>query len=237
MPSIAFRSARGALRSASVTALLILSALGSSHAATFKDPVTVSLIAPGGYTSDGVSITPDPLNLQQSLLPPSGSITAANAGAISDFMLPIESISLSNTNILVRIGEGASNGTTGYLGLGAQHARYQFDGLSIAGQLITGLTYTLTDTSGAGAGSFIGVDNAPALVAANFIHLNSPSSLSVDLDQIHFKDRGLGESQNFADFTISLVTSPVPEPASAALALLGVMTAVGLRARRRHDTA
>lgn len=218
------------LRAVGVSALLALSALSAAQAATFSGPIAVSLIAPGGLTSDGVTVTPDPLNLTQNL-PVGGSITPGDGGDIGGFMLPLESISTSDTSILVRVAEGASNGTTGYLGSGGQHARYQFDGLNITGQLITGLTFSATDNFG--AGSFVGVSNLPALTAANAIRLTSAHSIVLELDQIHFVDRGQGESNNFADLRINLVTSAVPEPGASALSLFGLLAMGGWCMRRR----
>ena len=61
----------------------------------------------------------------------------------------------------------------------------------------------------------------------------SPHSFEVNLDQIKFRDRGLGESNNFLDFRIDMVTSAVPEPSTAILALLG-LTVLGLRQRTRQ---
>jgi MYXO-CTERM domain-containing protein len=228
---------------ASLAALLSLLSLGAAQAATFSGPVTVSLIAPGGITSDGVTISPDPLNLTQTLAPPGDTISPAVGGDIGGFMLPSEFIQLNGTTFVLRAAEGASNGTTGYLGAGGQHARYQFEGLSIAGQLITGLSYTLTDTAApptgtpGGIGTFVGVDNASALASFNFVRLDSPTRFEVDLDQIHFRDRGAGESNNFVDIRISFTTVAVPEPSSAALGLFGVAAVVGLRARRRASAS
>jgi hypothetical protein len=222
--------------------LISLLAVGLAQAATFSGPVTVSLIAPGGIT-DGVSIAPDPLNLTQTLAPAGDTISPAVGGDIGGFMLSTEFIKLIGTGFVVRAAEGASNGTTGYLGAGGQNARYQFGGLGIAGQLITGLSYTLTDTAAppadtpGGIGTFVGVDNASALAAFNFVRLASPTSFEINLDHVHFRDRGAGQSNNFVDISISFTTAAVPEPTSAAMGLFGVLVVVGLRARRRASAA
>lgn len=211
--------------------LLALSAASLAHAANYSGPLTVSLLAPGGITSDGVSIDPTPLNLTQSLTP-GAQIVPGDGGSIGGFMLPAEFIKNIGTSFQLRVSQGASNGTTGYLGLGAQHARYQFDGLNITGFTITGLSYSLKDnflntgTSGA--------SNEAALISGQVVKLLSPHSFEVNLDQIKFRDRGLGESNNFVDFRIDVVTTAVPEPSTALLALLGVAV-LGLthRARKR----
>lgn len=237
----ALRPACGPLRVACLSALVSLTTWGGAHAANFSGTINVSLIAPGGIT-DGTTVTPDPLNLTQPLATPGGSITPAGGGDVGGFMLSGESIKLNGTSVIVRAAEGASNGTTGYLGAGGQHARYEFSGLNVTGQLITSLSYTLTDTAGpliagslGGIGSFVGVDNAAALGSAQFVKLLSPTSFELDLDQIHFKDRGKGESGNFVDISISFALAPVPEPGSAGLALTGLAAIAGLHARRRAE--
>lgn len=146
-------------------------------------------------------------------------------------MLPAEFIKNIGTSFQIRVAEGASNGTTGYLGLGNQHARYQSDGLNISGFTITGLSYSLKDnflTTGTS-----GASNEAALISGQVVKLLSPHSFEVNLDQIKFRDRGLGESNNFLDFRIDMVTSAVPEPSTAILALLG-LTVLGLRQRTRQ---
>lgn len=207
--------------------LLALSAASVAHAANYSGPLTVSLLAPGGITSDGVTIDPSPLDLTQSLTP-GGQIVPGDGGSIGGFMLPAEFIKNVGTSFQLRVSQGASNGTTGYLGLGAQHARYQFDGLDISGFAITGLSYSLKDnflTTGTS-----GASNETALITGQVVKLLSPHSFEVNLDQIKFRDRGLGESNNFVDFRIDVVTTAVPEPSTAALALLGVVL-LGLRQR------
>lgn len=100
----------------------------------------VQLIAPGGLIGDST-----PLDLSQSLSAANPILQSTDpaAGQISNFMLAGEQISISANSILIQAAsgnvDGSNNLVTGYLGLGVgAHARYQFDGLSIAGQTITG---------------------------------------------------------------------------------------------------
>lgn len=202
---------------------------GLAQAASFRGPVTVSLIAPGGTTFDGSTLSGGPLNLGQTVAA-GGQILPGDGGDIGNFMLFSESITLSGTSILVRVAQGASDGSTGYLGSGGEHARYVFNGLDVAGEQITGLSYGLKDNFG--AGSFVGASNAAALVSGDVVKLASAHSVVLTLDQIRFADRGQGESANFVDFRIDLKTTPVPEPGSGALALVGLAGLSGLSGLR-----
>lgn len=213
-----------------LAAMLTLSVTGAAHAANYSGPLTVSLLAPGGITSDGLNIDPTPLDLSQQLAP-NGQILPGDGGAIGGFMLSAEFIKNIGTSFQIRVAEGASNGTTGYLGLGNQHARYQFDGLNISGAAITSLSYSLKDnflTTGTS-----GASNEAALITGQVVKLLSPHSFEVNLDQIKFRDRGLGESNNFVDFRIDVVTAAVPEPSTGMLAVLG-LTVLGLSLRTRQ---
>ena len=193
-------------------------------AASFAQPVEVTLSAPGGLSEN-----PTPVLLSENIAP-GGTINAGNSVDIGSFMLPNESITLSDTSILVRIAQGASDGSTGYLGAGGQHASYTFGNLSVAGQKITGLSLSFGDNfTSAG---FIGLSNLPDLTAASWIRLTTPTSVTMDIDTLRFKDRGRGESNNFADIRISLQLEPVPEPQTWALMLMG-MAVLGVAARRR----
>lgn len=209
---------------------LALTVAGLAQAASFSNAVDVSLLAPGG-TTDGVTLNATPLALQQSVSP-SGQILPGDGTDIGGFMLPLESVTLSGTSILVSIAQGASNGTTGYLGAGSQHASYVFDNLNVAGSVITGVTYTPFDNFG--ASGFVGVSNLATLSSHNFIRLASSHSVVMDLDEIQFADRGQGDSNNFANFRINVQTAPVPEPAVSALVLAGLM-ALGLTRKLRQS--
>jgi len=199
---------------------LVLSTIGLAQAASFSNTVNVSLLAPGGTTTDGVNIDPTPLALQQTVSP-SGQILPGDGGDIGGYMLPQESITISGNSILVSVAEGASNASTGYLGAAGQHARYVFDNLNVAGSVITGVTFTAFDNFG--TSGFVGVSNLPTLISHNVIALGSNHSVVMNLDEIRFADRGNGESNNFANFRIDVQTAPVPEPASGALSLMGLL--------------
>lgn len=186
-------------------------------AATLAGNVHVSLLAPGGLDGD-----PTPLSFANTV-PITGTIeiSPGDGSAIGAWMLPSELIDIQGNSIYVRVGQGASDGTTGYRGLPGQHARYEFTGLQVPGQLIDSLSYSALDGFGVGPGT--GLSNLPALQLASFIRLTSAHSLVLELDQLHFLDRGHGESNNFAEFRIDLHTmAAVPEPEAMALALSGL---------------
>ncbi len=211
-----------------LTGLAALCHAGMAQAAlAFSGPVTVSLIAPGGLTSDGgATVLSDPIDVSQAVLP-GATISPETGGDIGGgFMLPSEFITLDGTSILLRVAQGSSDGTTGYLGTGGEHARYAFTGLNVAGEAISGLTFSAVDFGG----GITGVDNLASLPDA--IRLTSPHSVVLELDQLHFVDRGNGESNNFANFRIDLQTTPVPEPSASWLMLTG-LAGLGLAVRRR----
>lgn len=207
--------------------------------ADFVPGVSVSLIAPGGYT-DGTTIYPDPISLVQGVdYGALNSITAANGGDIGSFMLPDEQISLSGESILIRAaqGEDALPGGTGFLGSGASHARYEFSGLSITGRTITGFTLYAFDGYGT-TGLFSGVSSLPAVSL-------TLDTLVFNLDDFDFVDRLGGLALNYAEFRIDILsradTQPpdpngVPEPGSLMLASVALL-ALHFVSRRRAKNA
>ncbi|TDP80667.1 putative secreted protein with PEP-CTERM sorting signal [Aquabacterium commune] len=213
---------------------LALCASGALQAASFSQPVNVILSAPGGLTSDGVDVVePGPITVAD-LLAPGGRLVPGDGSQIGDFMLPLESIELKDTSILVRIAQGASNGSTGYVGAGGLPASYTFTGLEVIGQQITGLSLSFGDNFS--PSGFVGISNLPVLVSNNWISLTSPHSVQLNLDALRFLDRGQGESNNFADIRIDLQLAPVPEPQTWLLGLSGLL-ALGVVGIRRHRQA
>ena len=230
------RSLAGAI----VGSLLALSSM--SARADFQSDITVKLIAPGGIQGDAT-----PISVSQ--LVSSGSLTtgvqSGDGGAIgSGWMLASEEVTFNGDSIHVRsyagwddLGSGGSSIMTGYLGSGGDHARYEFDGLSIAGKTLVGLTVYAFD--GYATSGFSGLAS-PA--AASLVHLIDADTISIDLDSILFVNRGSGTSTAHADFRIDLITQDsgggggggnnnLPEPAT--LALLAI-AAFGARAARRR---
>jgi hypothetical protein len=205
------------LRWVAATLLVQLLWAPTAHAVLAND-VNVTLNAPGGVIGNAT-----PLNLTQ-LATLSTGILAGNGGAIGSFMLDGEAITFVGDSVHIQVAAGAQLGNgsyvTGYLGSGPTRATYFLDGLNITGRDITGVSVTAFD--GYANSGFIGLFSASAATLA--VHLLTPHSLSLDLDTLIFKDRGLGGSQNYADIRIDLVSvvTTVPEPATALMAMAGV---------------
>lgn len=205
---------------------LALASLSAS--ADFSGDITVKLLAPGGTVSDS---TPFTLTQTVNAADLADGVRAANLGGLGDisgFMLDDERIFFSGNSILLRVAAGATvSGSlvTGYLPSGFDPARYEITGLAIPGQLITG--YTVSAFDGFSTSGSTGL-LAPAQ-ASDLVFLFNGNAASVNLDSIVFVNRFAGESDNYAEFRIDLITTHVPEPAIAVLLLAG---GVWLRLRR-----
>jgi len=236
------------LKSAAVAALTVsLPAL-----AALITPVSVNLIAQGGYTSEGSGVT-TPINVTQNL--GYGTPITTITPPIGAYLITGELVELIGDSIHIRSGAGdtkapgPNNLRTGLLGSGgSDKARYVFSGLGIAGANITGYSISTLDTSGAGAGTFSGVIGGTTFLSLADTDANgSFDKLTFNLEDLRFVSRlGLASPyQNFADFTISLISTPitvppppppppaaVPEPASLLL-VLAALASVGATRRLR----
>ncbi|MFT7775633.1 PEP-CTERM sorting domain-containing protein [Roseateles sp.] len=229
------------LCAATAGAMLALCSL-SAHAA-FASDITLKLVAPGGI-NNGSSIDPAPVSAQQTvaLADLVNGVQAGDGGAIgSGWMLDGEKVFFEDDSIKLRIGVGndTTGGvyTTGYLGLGINdHALYQFDGLSIVGKTIVGVSLYAWDGFGT-TGTDSGLGN-PA-VLGSLAHFIDGDTVTFDLDTLEIAKRIAGSSNNFAEFRIQLITrdngtgpgNELPEPAT--LALFAV-AALGARVARRR---
>ncbi|MEJ5999576.1 PEP-CTERM sorting domain-containing protein [Paucibacter soli] len=195
-------------------------ALSLAAQAALLSPVQVQLLAPGG-TAQGNP----PINVTESAAVATGvSVGSGNVGA---WMLDDEFIHFDGNSIQLRLEAGDdSNGvfSTGYLGAAGEHARYVFSGLNISGFTITGVLASAFDGF-ANSGSTGLAGPGPA---QDFVHLLDAHSVSFDLDELLFVGtHTFNGGYRYMDVRLDLQTrpstpNPVPEPASLALALLGM---------------
>ena len=217
-------------RVAAFATVAVLSTLvvATSASAALLDTVAIQLIAPLGSELDST-----PFTLSQAA-PLATGVLASNlggSGPISGFMLDNEQITFSGNSILIRVGAGSGNGLNPGFGVGA---RYQLTGLAVAGEVITGLTvYGFDGYSTTGPATGL----APGVVPGSLVQLGvNADSINFTLDNtLTFFDRGLGGSQNYAEFRIDLSTQPIPEPGSWLMMLAGLGGVGGMLVRRRSQ--
>ncbi|MEO6280458.1 PEP-CTERM sorting domain-containing protein [Roseateles sp.] len=212
---------------------LCLALASLSAQADFASDITVKLIAPGGLTGDAT-----PISLSQTVASAdlASGVLAGNlggSGEVSDFMLDNERVFFSGNSILIRAAAGDVIGgdlVTGYLGAGGSPARYEISGLSVTGQTITGfMAYAFDGFATSGTSSATGLQSPAS--AGSLVQWVNASTISFDVSSIVFARRFAGDTDNYAEFRIDLLTTPVPEPATWLL-LSGGLLAVLRRSRK-----
>jgi hypothetical protein len=218
----------------SLMGLLLAVAAATPAWALLANDVSVKLWAPGGIVGVPGAIDVNQVaTLADGILAP--NLMPNTAGAIRNLMLDDERISFVGNSIHIRVAAGSNDPNTnafitGYLGLAGDHARYELSGLNVTGEAIIGFSAYAFDGYSTSVLDFTGLIS-PSITSA--ISLVNPHKLTLNLDDLIFKDR-LPGSSNFAEIRIDLLTTPVPEPTAVASAVLALLGLVAVQRRQRN---
>lgn len=227
-------------RAGAVASLWMGLLLGGAAHAALVGSVTVSLIAPGGLTAD---LIVTPISVSDTVSPLASAIAPGDATNIGSYMLPTEFIGFVGDSIRIRTTAGDINtagaGITGYLGSGSDPARYEFTGLAITGKDIIGIQAYAFDGFLMSGTLGLAIPSGGAL-ADYFSFDDVTDMVSVNLSDLVFAARTGGQSVDFADLRIDLVTrdtdgpppTNVPEPTTAALIVVALLGLRSVRVRR-----
>lgn len=217
--------------------------LALSAQATLVTPISVDLVAPGGFPGN-----PAPIAVSQTVSY-GASIHQGGGGPIGGdasngdlYMLPGEEIRLDGDSILIHVAQGVDgpngnpSGFTGYLGANGGTAHYQFNGLGVLNRTISGAGFALVIGDGYVTGGTFGIVSD---VNVYWLDPNNMTTLLFDLDNLQFADRPGGSSGNFAEFRIAILSTPnvtppndVPEPGTLVLAAAGLIALRSVPKRR-----
>ena len=132
------------------------------------------------------------------------------------WMLPTESITFSDNSILFHVLAGATDGSpvTGYLGVGADHARYEIGDLAVTGFNIIGIS----TSSDAGIASGL----AASLIGGHEVDFDL-SSLAFSSNASFTDVNGYQFADARVDLSLQPVVTAVPEPSTFALFALALV--------------
>lgn len=208
---------------AAARAFICLAAVGltfpNASATLIGDTVSITLDSPNGTLNEG----PDPISFLSDVVVGAGKeVESGNGSDVGNFMLPGEWIDIGASSINLRVAAGYELSPTTFLTGLATGGRYIFSSLNDDAGTITGLTFSV------GAGQITNL----ASLGSSWVRLSNPNTVIVELDKMTFATEYLG-SNGYADITINLQVTAVPEPGTAGMMLLGLgLLGLGLRKRQ-----